>query len=426
MKIRIILLVTMPMLSSINIASGNQSNCIQTYEKINFQTSSKSICLTEQQYLFNSDNDDVSITGRMASLKIPDGIKARLCTASSDDSHVCQTYFKSVPKLSDTYKNQLLNLQISRFDKNDFYMVVSADPQYPWTCKDDLMNCDDEVRAKIDNESRVKSLNKLAIDLKGKLVGSIINGDLTAFGHDWQFDKYNQYYEQELNINNYPGLGNHDYSNNVEDCALNNCATRMASYLINKVKSFSYSSFDLVESDVYYDFPSLRKKYQGSLSYSWDIGNIHFVQMNYKPFYEINWNSWNFPQARRDYYVIKPSLEWLEKDLQQAKQDGKKIILNLHYFSYFFLENTSIINILKKNKIPAIFSGHSHVVNGISSRESNIYGRGKNLTLFKSAAAKYHKYLLVHYQGEVMTVQGVKNDDDGQYTLYDIGTFSLN
>lgn len=56
-----------------------------------------------------------------------------------------------------------------------------------------------------------------------------MNGDLTDYGHP---DEYQAYAEQfgrpfTAGIRLYPGLGNHDYANNVDDCFLNHCADRM-------------------------------------------------------------------------------------------------------------------------------------------------------------------------------------------------------
>lgn len=73
--------------------------------------------------------------------------------------------------------------------------------------------------------------------------GVIINGDLTSFWHGSQAALYKQYYS-ELAYPLYPGLGNHDYSNNVDDCGYkaiylnrdkNRCAKEAVWYMANVI-----------------------------------------------------------------------------------------------------------------------------------------------------------------------------------------------
>lgn len=51
-----------------------------------------------------------------------------------------------------------------------------------------------------------------------KPYGVIVNGDLTAYGHENQQDDYNRLYKLPLIASGYQvfsGLGNHDYENNT-------------------------------------------------------------------------------------------------------------------------------------------------------------------------------------------------------------------
>ena len=82
----------------------------------------------------------------------------------------------------------------------------------------------------------------------------------------------------------YPGLGNHDYQNNVNDCHENNCASRMTQFMIEyyyqhpKLHKSGYPGHFSLKK--YYKFPANRIDFRGSMSYSWDIGDIHFVQLH--------------------------------------------------------------------------------------------------------------------------------------------------
>ena len=63
----------------------------------------------------------------------------------------------------------------------------------------------------------------------------IVNGDLTAFGRGHELEWYKEIYGK-LIPRVYPGLGNHDYANNVDECAQNQCANRMVLYLRDEVR----------------------------------------------------------------------------------------------------------------------------------------------------------------------------------------------
>ncbi|WP_281648980.1 metallophosphoesterase [Parendozoicomonas sp. Alg238-R29] len=359
----------------------------------------------------------------ISSLEIPSGYAAEICEHGNGGGE-CRTYFSSVHNMGDLFNDKASFIRVIRFNYNDFYMIMSSDPQYPWSCGNGHSDCDDETLATIDNEGQVAAMNALLRDLgRERLAGSIINGDLTAFGHDWQFDKYRQFYEKDLKINNYPGLGNHDISNNVDDCASNNCANRMALYLIDQVRSLNPKRFDLHEGDTYYRFPTRRKEYKNSLGYSWEIGNVHFVQLNNYPKYERKWNGWNLGSARRDYFDLTSAMNWLKTDLADAHSRGKKIVLNYHIPTNFY--DPDFQKLMKDYDVSAIFAGHYHSTNGIYRTLNSFHGSGKHLPILLSGAAVYNNFLLVRFRGDSMEVQRVNSTGNGAYTLTAIGSFPL-
>jgi hypothetical protein len=76
-----------------------------------------------------------------------------------------------------------------------FSMLISSDPQYPWY--DEVLppglTTPDEINANSNRQitQRYASMNQLAEQRKDsgdpfQVQGVLINGDLTAFGHDWQ------------------------------------------------------------------------------------------------------------------------------------------------------------------------------------------------------------------------------------------------
>lgn len=276
-------------------------------------------------------------------------------------------------------------------------MAVSSDPQYPWY--DGLLpaglTTEDEIKANSERQisQQYESMNQLASERNGgafPLQGVIINGDLTAFGHEWQFSKYTDLLKL-LKPKFYPGLGNHDYSNNVDDTYNNNAASRMVDFMYNWIKEQRGGiNFDFNERG-YYLFPELRIDYTGSLSYSFNIGSVHYVQLQNFPSYKDEWNTWNFAGARRDYYFITRSLTWLRNDLAQARNRGEIIIVNLHDYADSFVDPflTEFNNIIKEYGVSAVFSGHIHSDCGYDGIIV-----GTNIPHFRSGAASYQDYLV--------------------------------
>jgi cytolysin (calcineurin-like family phosphatase) len=119
------------------------------------------------------------------------------------------------------------------------------------------------------------------------LGGVIVNGDLTEFGKQGSdVEDYIDIYDLGVSANVDAGLGNHDYANNVDDCFTNFCASAMVTYFADQVSSLNVIDFDYsVQQTPLVGIPSVRYDYVGSLAYSFEIGDIHFVQLNNCPTY---------------------------------------------------------------------------------------------------------------------------------------------
>jgi hypothetical protein len=147
------------------------------------------------------------------------------------------------------------------------YYAMTADPQYPWL--------ETEAKSRDVILEQYTLLNTLKKTYGDAYRGTIINGDITAFGHDWQW----KFMKQALGTLNHPywyGLGNHDYDNNVNDCALheNRCAIRSVRNLVDHINSAP--DVQAVDYSVIsgYKRAALDTTYTGSFSYSFDIGGI--------------------------------------------------------------------------------------------------------------------------------------------------------
>ena len=314
-----------------------------------------------------------------------------------------------------------------------YYLIVVSDPQYPWTEKTDakIPETDDEkvARADILNRDHAQSIRTLINSLgPNSVTGILMNGDMTAYGHSNELDKYKSFYEG-LGPRIYVGLGNHDYANNVDDTYQNNAANRMVDYAVSEIQKLSPRNFDYQQFDDYV-FPEIRTHHVGSLAYSWDIGNVHFVQLHNYPIYERNWESYVSGDAKRQIYQIKSSLQWLKNDLTLARNEGKIIILNIHDPLEHWLDASSgqqlcdeFSKMLVDFQVSAVFSGHIHENIGRIDMTYNTPDF-KNVPVFFSGSASQSKYLLVKIDGLQMTVEKVSSQDGG-VSRFDAETIPL-
>lgn len=282
------------------------------------------------------------------------------------------------------------------------YMVFVSDPQYPWT---DLT---DDGESDPDKEARSKELIELQYSdiasfrhLNGGAprVPVMINGDITAFGHGGERTYMREVFEKKLlGLYDY-GLGNHDYSNNVNDCFLNNCAAGSIFDLKARYWGKGVSMDLAAKSD------GLGKTYYGSLAYSKGFGDVHIVQLNNEPTYSVSFSSGNpiTPTA----FEITDALDWLERDLKAARAQDKIIILNMHKvwdWSGSQAQVSRFNEMVNRYKVTAVFGGHDH--RGVGSHEfSNKWGLFGNVPVFMSGSASQQTYLIASFIDDRQSLQ---------------------
>lgn len=313
----------------------------------------------------------------------------------------------------------ILAVRAGGINNQNFYMILASDSQYPRALDNNQTERHDlPGTAGPNNRNHLKSMNSLIEQVgKASVEGVIMNGDITEYGHEAELSTMEEIYGK-LSVTLYPGLGNHDYANNVDDCWENNCANRMVLYLRDRVRALNIKNFDYGERE-YYKFPEIVKEHYGSLAYSWDIKNVHFVQLNNFPTYTRSWSSYVSGKARRYAFNITSSLGWLEKDLAKARSQGKAIIINFHD-PYDKWESTEFKNIIEKYRVSAIFFGHYHNNLGIYRNRAK-YG---NVPAFYCGSSIRHKYLLVNFTNDQLIVDKVYSDDGGVRRERD-GAYSL-
>ena len=288
---------------------------------------------------------------------------------------------------------------------DEFSIIIASDPQALWKVNGDDDTDDDEKREwLLDYGKAMTKVAKSGISGKNFLKPSavIINGDLTAFGHGSEWKDYLKFQDElEESLKVYPGLGNHDISNNFNDCAGNGCYRDS----VARMRNWILSSRDELHS---YDLDSL--------AYSFEIGKVHFIQLQYYP---------TFPDKKRidSKDPLKSSISWLKDDLRRAFDGRKSIVINMHsssdrseWYSQGFIDTIAGY----ENNILGVFVGHLHSYVGYRSAtqiskdksnsatvSSNKYHYDRSIPLFYSGGAEHAFFNLVEFKNNRMLVRPI-------------------
>ena len=219
-----------------------------------------------------------------------------------------------------------------------------------WTWKTAAQEC----AADLENQARVDAIKSIqdTTDPNGNNPGiwpdngdpiqapeaMIINGDLTEFFHEDQVIAYESFYVEQLqDLPVLIGLGNHDYENNHLGCdgAGNFCYQDAIRYMRRGITENHITNFpaNWVEA---FD--------PESLAYRWSRGNYVFLQLHNHPRYN----------QSDDVEPISSSVDWLGEQIQEATDEGKYIVLNMHEY----LVNNAIRDHIEGSNVVAIFVGH--------------------------------------------------------------------
>ncbi|MGJ7551885.1 hypothetical protein [Pseudomonas alloputida] len=233
----------------------------------------------------------------------------------------------------------------------------------------------------------------------------IINGDMSEFGHGKERKVTRSVFRENLPGRvagplMLPGLGNHDYSNNVNDCANNGCARDSVCDLITWVYPISMSARPQSAFDWTWRMPSTTT---GSLAYSVTVGRVHIVQLNNEPSYTVNFSTGGAGTGKdKVYFNITSAMNWLEQDLAAASARGEQIIINFHRMDIWTTglhRNGWFADMVKKYKVVAIFNGHDH----------RMFGKGRVLyggvPVFYSGSLMGQSYLRLTFDWSFMTLK---------------------
>ncbi|QWI47261.1 metallophosphoesterase [Bacillus mycoides] len=284
--------------------------------------------------------------------------------------------------------------------------AITSDPQYPWTpCSDHSSHpsCpeDDNTKSRVSEgliREQYNDINNYMNSLPSSVNGAVlINGDVTAYGHNDlvhpQWSKMNTFMNT-LSRPYYFGLGNHDLDN---DCYNQGCFKNSLKFLIEHVQKRGIPSnrFDYTKT---FKGAFQGYKHEGSFAYSFDIGNICFIQLQFDDVWsrEVGGSA----TGSIDTYSIYPNITWLEAELRRAKNNGQIIIVNVHVK----ISTTPYINLLDQYNVVVCFSGHYHSTHG----RSGSFGNAPN---FRSGSASYRTYLILEQYRNRLEIYTVRDNN---------------
>lgn len=299
---------------------------------------------------------------------------------------------------SDKQKFYLIKDPLDPNIENSGSLVITSDPQYPWTDKTDANEPETESEQKSRSHTLISNQYNSINDYNNTVKKSsiLINGDITAFGHSWQRTTMASLLTI-LKKPYYYGLGNHDIINNYNDCVNNACAAGSFHDYVQHVLSLNLpeSRFDMKKNS---NYPQMTI-YEGSFSYSIDFGKVYSIQLNCYPGME---SSFSYSVGLHDHsYKMKDNIQWLENELKLANNEDKTIIVNVHYPSSF---SDVYKKLLDDYGVKAIFAGHYHEIVG----EFTTLG---SIPVFLSGSASQSTYLIAEYDNKNMRIYSVRNND---------------
>ncbi|ETS11910.1 metallophosphoesterase [Bartonella quintana] len=311
----------------------------------------------------------------------------------------------------------------------NYTAIIMADPQ-PWR-----LNSGDPNGIS-NREPWLKINEQVASVIKAqKAAFHIVNGDLTEFGQQRNYDDYKNVYKKfEAPV--YEGLGNHDYANNVGHCTIpeaydfyqDACALSAVLRMLSEIRQYrrqlSYFNADVTESSILLPDENIHE-IKGSLSYSWDYGDVHYVQLQNYPSYTVRLKG----QSTKVH--INKSLDWLKKDLAAADARGKVTIINFHDAraasidgESFFIrkKNAKDLSVFKSiitaHNVKAIFVGHTHYQSYCRAKNDKVFG---NIPVYTAGALFNGDYYLVEVKGKTIRVKAYNGAIGRPLLIKDLG-----
>lgn len=323
----------------------------------------------------------------------------------------------------------------------NYSIIIMADPQ-PWR-----LTSGGDPNSDSQNGSEWRDINHntfKSILTHGDVKFHINNGDLSEYGRNSQYADYSKiYHSSDVFITE--GLGNHDYANNVQDCvdygawgtSKDGCAlsavAREYSVIQNIKKNLTQISGTAFRSDAVRVYEAVGEtvmdKYKGSLAYSWDVGDIHYIQLQNYPTYSVSLSAISLGLAGSA--QITDSLNWLADDLDKADLRGKVSLINFHDArpasadgdSHFIDKNnpTALARfkaIITSHNVKAIFAGHTHQQAYCHAKDDAVFG---SVPVYTAGALFMGDYYLINVKGKEVKVKAYNGKNGSPVLIKDLG-----
>lgn len=323
----------------------------------------------------------------------------------------------------------------------NYRAIIMSDGQ-PWR-----LETGGDPNSESENGAQWRAIDELtlnAIEKHSNVKFMINNGDLTEFGRTTQYDDYARIFHS-TNIPVLEGLGNHDYARNVHDCvdfwdwgtSSDGCALSMVTREYNNIQN-TKNNIDQISGSAFSSDVSLSVNttpnivffdYNGSFSYSWDVGDIHYVQLHNYPLYTTYLEALN--KGMNITVKITDSLDWLKRDLDRADRRGKVTIINFHDGRPFVNDGISFFldkgnlqgiatfkSIITSHKVKAIFVGHTHVQDYCRAQDDTAFG---NIPVYTSGALLDGDYYLIDVEGQDISVSAFNGSTGTPELVGDLG-----
>ncbi|MBY7649430.1 MAG: hypothetical protein DBO98_02800 [Candidatus Liberibacter europaeus] len=213
-----------------------------------------------------------------------------------------------------------------------------------------------------------------------------ISGNKTDFGETWQTDMFAEVYFRPLLHHKtfegrktpfYMSMGSSEYLDNANTCRHEiildpfkqspDCSMDTINFTIEVIK---YNK-DLY-NDYNADYSIINKggfvydtiQYSGSMAFSWNIDNLHFIQTHDNMFRKASYHDQFYTKEYEIYSLINSNgtiNTWLQDDINKARQKNQTIILLSEDIQNELLrandkQKMAFIRLLTNNKISVIFS----------------------------------------------------------------------
>ncbi|QWH64335.1 hypothetical protein EXW39_30370 (plasmid) [Bacillus mycoides] len=278
--------------------------------------------------------------------------------------------------------------------------AITSDPQYPWTNNTDAGIPEDDATKKRRSEELIREQYNNINDYMNSLSSGVnsavlINGDMTAFGHGNEWSKIKELL-RILNRPYYYGLGNHDIQNNQNDCFQDGCFRNSINELMQHLSTRQIPQNRKDIKDYKSSSMTLPDKTNGSFAYTFEFGNIHFIQLQHNPTME------HRSEISGWHIHLHSNFTWLKNQLDIARDSGKIIIVNVHVKGNI---NSDYANLLRQYGVSAVFSGHYHTSLG------NDGFVGSSIPAFISGSASQRTYLILEQFSDRLDIYSVRNND---------------